>query len=46
MISENIFLKYRAATILLVVDVKNGILLKRVVGIATSLFAFSAQRCI
>ena len=42
MISENIFPKYQAATTLLVVDVKNGILLKRVVGIATLLFEFLA----
>ena len=42
MISENIFPKYQAAITLLVVDVKNEILLKRVVGIATSLFMFSA----
>ena len=42
MISKNIYLKYGAAITLLDVDVKNGILLKGVVGIATSLFAFSA----
>ena len=42
MISENIFPKYGAATTLLVVDVKNGILLKGIVGIATSIFAYSA----